>query len=385
MLTLAESYLHTLDPFAIEFPRGWPLGGIRWYGLSYAAGFVFAWLSYKWFARTGRSSLKSESVGDLVMYIIVGVLIGGRLGYVLFYQIALLWDFAAAFPFWGVLAINKGGMASHGGIIGFIVAITLFARSRGVPALHLLDIGALSCTVGLGLGRVANFINGELWGKALPAAHQASPPFWSVKYPAEITDNWLRVAMTDLPPDSAHAERFADVARDFNIAAPTLDETTRLVLEEAARRLELLEPLRSEVSPLGDMYQTIVEAAYAGNQTVIAHIKPLLTAYYPSQLFQAFTDGPLLALVLILVWLRPRKPGVVGSWFLIAYAAMRIVTEVVRQPDEGVALLLGLSRGQALSLLMLLTGFVSLRISTQRKVEKLPGLRSPSLPRASAR
>jgi prolipoprotein diacylglyceryltransferase len=81
--------------------------------------------------------------------------------------------------------------------------------------------------------------------------------------------------------------------------------------------------------------------------------------------------------VLVLVWLKPRKPGVVGSWFLIAYAFMRVVSEVFRQPDEGVALTLGLSRGQALSALMFITGCVCLWIATHRKVEPISGLLKP--------
>ncbi len=376
MLTLAESYLHTLDPFAIEFPRGWPLGGIRWYGLSYAAGFVLAWLIYRWFAKTGRSPLKPHMVGDLVMYFIVGVLVGGRLGYVFFYQQTLLWDFSKSFPFWGVLAINKGGMASHGGVIGFVIAATLFARRRGIPALNIIDIGALGGTIGLGVGRIANFVNGELWGKALPPDRQAEPPWWSVKYPTEITANWQRsVEITD-PTTKKNAEFLADIARDFNVTAPNVTELHAKVVAEATTRLGQLDPLRDEVPAAGDF----VEAAYSGNQAVIDHIKPLLTAYYPSQIFQALTDGPILALVLTLAWLKPRKPGVVGSWFLIAYSIMRITTEVFRQPDEGVGLLLGLSRGQALSVLMLLSGFVGLRVVTHREVDKLPGL----LPGAAA-
>jgi phosphatidylglycerol:prolipoprotein diacylglycerol transferase len=379
MLTLAESYLHRIDPFAIQFPGGWPLGGLRWYGLSYAAGFAFAWLVYRWFARAGRSPLKPEMVGDLVMYIILGTLIGGRLGYILFYQQDLLWDVSGSFPFWGALAINKGGMASHGGVIGFIISATLFARRRGISALNLIDIGSLACTFGLGVGRIANFINAELWGKALPAVQQTNPPWWSVKYPTEITEIWLPATRITDPADPLHTCFLTDLARDFGIAAPDPGqpislETGTQVINEAARRLGELEQLREHVSSAGDFHANIVAAVYDGNEIVGRHITPLLTAYYPSQIFQALTDGPILALVLILIWLKPRKPGVVGSWFLITYAILRILTEMFRQPDEGVALFLDLSRGQALSVLMLITGFVCLRTATQRKVEKLPGL-----------
>ena len=104
----------------------------------------------------------------------------------------------------------------------------------------------------------------------------------------------------------------------------------------------------------------------------------------PSQLLQAITDGPLLIAVLALIWLRPRKPGVVGAWFLISYGLMRIATEVVRQPDAGVKALLtplgDLSRGQVLSVLMVLSGIVGLVIVARRDAEPMGGLLKPTAP-----
>jgi phosphatidylglycerol:prolipoprotein diacylglycerol transferase len=206
-----------------------------------------------------------------------------------------------------------------------IAAACIFARRRGLSSLHILDMAAFASTVGLCLGRVANFINAELWGKALPAHMQSyvagasatggDPPWWSVKYPQEVVEVWLQ----SQPPDP---------------------------------RLDLLAPLETVVSNSERFYVNVVSAAQAGNEQVIATLKPLLTAYYPSQIFQAITDGPILMGVLALLWLRPRKPGVIGSWFLIAYGVLRVVTELFRQPDEGVALTFGLlSRGQTLSAL----------------------------------
>ncbi len=124
----------------------------------------------------------------------------------------------------------------------------------------------------------------------------------------------------------------------------------------------------------------LIEEVQAGNEAVIDAMRPHLEAYFPSQLFQAITDGPILLLVLALIWLRPRKPGVVGSWFLISYGVMRIATEVWRQPDAGVV---GLpmpwgevSRGQVLSALMVLAGIVALIICARRAVEPMGGLRT---------
>ena len=149
MLVLADSYLHRISPFAIRFTEDF---GIRWYGVSYLFAFLVAWLLLRWMAASRRSPMTVEEAGDLVFWIIVGVLAGGRLGYATFYDPQLFIGFAPTLPFWDLLAINKGGMASHGGIIGFILAICLFARRRGLSSLHLLDIGALGSTIGLGVG-----------------------------------------------------------------------------------------------------------------------------------------------------------------------------------------------------------------------------------------
>ncbi|MCZ6834513.1 MAG: prolipoprotein diacylglyceryl transferase, partial [Planctomycetota bacterium] len=182
-------------------------------------------------------------------------------------------------------------------------------------------------------------INGELWGRALPVAQQADPPAWSVKYPEEIYQQAFQ----------SDAERTAQLIDNLS----------------AIPGGKLMAP------------QDLVDMARGGNAEIIEAMRPVLTAYYPSQLFQAFSDGPILALVLILVWLKPRRPGVVGCWFLIAYGVLRITTEFFRQPDDGIPLLLGLSRGQVLSILMIVTGLVILRIVSKRDVQPMGGLLRP--------
>lgn len=333
MMILADSYLHTLDPFAIRFTETF---GVRWYGVSYAIGFLIGWWMIRSVAKRSWSPLPAEKVGDLMFAAILGVLLGGRLGYAIFYEPHLFWGLSKSFPFWDLLAINKGGMASHGGMVGVILGCSWFGLRNKISALHMIDLGAMAATPGLFLGRIANFINAELWGKALPASMQGNAPWWSVKYPQEIIERWV--------PDGD-------------------------------ARLAQLDPLQTVVGMDEHFYANVVQAARAGNETVIHTIKPLLTAYYPSQIFQAITDGPILLSVLVLIWLKPRKPGVVGSWFLIIYGIMRIATEVFRQPDEGVELTFGvLSRGQTLSLLMSIAGVVCLWIACRRKAERLGGL-----------
>lgn len=348
-VVLAEAYLHTLDPFAIDFPAGWPMDGLRWYGLAYLAGFAVGWLIVWQLARTHRTAIPVRAVPDLMMYVLVGVLVGGRLGYCVFYDPSLLVSFGTRFPYWGLLEINRGGMASHGGMLGVITALWIFAVKNHMSKLHLFDVAAFACPPGLFFGRLANFVNAELWGRVLPPG-RAEAPWWSIKYPQEI-EAW--------PP-----ERIADLGEAVRALGITGGEWQAALATGGASLQAIL--------------QRLIGAAQDGNQAVIAALRPMLEAHHPSQLIQALTDGPLLMAVLVLAWWGPRKPGVVGAWFLGAYGVMRITTERWREPDAGVALLPtpfgDLSRGQALSLLMVLVAVVGGFIVARREVEPIGGI-----------
>ena len=324
MWALAESTLHDFDSVAISLS---PDLQIRWYGLAYLGGFLLGWLGLRWMARTQRSLVPERSVGDLIMYTVVGIIIGGRLGYAMFYQPELLWTFSSSFPWWELLAIHRGGMASHGGMIGLIIAMALFARRQRLPLLHVLDVVSLVATPGLFLGRMANLINGELWGKALARGMQEDPPWWSIKYPEEVLEGNI-----DLTTVSPHL-----------VGDGTLPEMT-------------------------------VAALRRGDSEVAEIIVPQLTAFWPSQFIQAITEGPMLFALLVAVWWRPRRPGLVAGVFLIGYGLMRISTEFVRQPDAGVELIFGLQRGQLLSVGMLIGGIVLCAVSNRSTVCRVGGL-----------
>lgn len=389
---LADAYLHNLDPFLIEFTPGF---GIRYYGLAYAVAFLIAWWFIRSVAHRSWSPLPAAKVGDLMFAVILGVLVGGRLGYAIFYEPHLFIGFTRSFPFWDLLAINKGGMASHGGMIGVILAVVWFGRKHHTSMLHILDLGALGNTPGFFFGRLANFINAELWGKPLPPnmqSPQADPPWWGVKYPEQITERWLSAVNppASMKPD-AYNELLHRVAADFNIdvAGTVITGTGRasvppdvqaLILEESRRRLDIVQDQLAPILTIdSSFFDRVVmlakDASATSHNQVVQVIQPLLTAYYPSQIFQMFTDGLFVALLLILIWLKPRKPGVVGSWYLIIYGTMRMVAEVFRQPDAGVPLTFGLlSRGQTLSALMILAGFVCLWVASRRSVPRIGGL-----------
>lgn len=133
---------------------------IHWYGLTYLAGLAFAW----WLAvrRTSRPDavVARNQVDDLIFYAALGIVVGGRLGYVLFYG----WDKLVGDPAW-LLRVWEGGMSFHGGLLGVIAAMFLFARGRDIPFSGLLDFIAPLAPIGLALGRLGNFIGQELWGR----------------------------------------------------------------------------------------------------------------------------------------------------------------------------------------------------------------------------
>ncbi|MGF1450380.1 MAG: prolipoprotein diacylglyceryl transferase [Opitutales bacterium] len=146
--------------FLIRFPDGWFLPGIRWYGLAYLTGFLVAALLLRLYHKHDRSPLNPDQQANLMVAGILGVLVGGRLGFMFLYRPDLLRD-----DILNLFRVWEGGMASHGGFIGVGLAIAIFARLNQLSIYRLADIMASITPPGLFLGRIANFINGELWGK----------------------------------------------------------------------------------------------------------------------------------------------------------------------------------------------------------------------------
>jgi len=162
-------WVDRLNPFLIRFTDNF---GIRYYGLAYAIGFLAAaWLLQR-YARAGRSLLGSARIADFMVAAVVGVVLGGRIGSYILYD---GWRTFGTDPL-AILRVWEGGMASHGGMIGVILAIAWFARSAKIPFLHLADLVASTAPAGIFFGRIANFINGELWGKATDVP-------WAVIFP----------------------------------------------------------------------------------------------------------------------------------------------------------------------------------------------------------
>ena len=228
----------------------------RWYGLMYICGFLAAYyIILAGVKRKGLPLLK-EDVADLIFTVAVGVILGGRLGYILFYNLSYYLSHPMKF-----FAVWEGGMSFHGGLTGAVLATLYFIRKHKVRFYPLADIGFLAAPVGLGLGRIGNFINGELYGR-----------------------------VTDVP---------------WGVVFP-------------------------------------------GGSSLPRH---------PSQLYEAFLEGPVMVLLLFVVSRKVKKEGVVVWSFIALYGLFRFLVEYFREPDEQIGYLFGvLSMGQMLSLPMFLLG-----------------------------
>lgn len=244
-----------IDPVALS------LGPVQihWYGLMYLAGFAFFWLYGSYKAKTSGHWTK-ELVGDFLFYGALGVILGGRIGYILFYDLAHYLDYPL-----DVFQVWKGGMAFHGGLIGVTIAMFLFARKMKVSVFVVADFVAPMVPVGLFFGRIGNFINGELWGSTTTSS-------WGMK-----------------------------------VFDPNL------------------------------------------NQVVIK---------YPSQLLEAFLEGLVLFIILMIYSRKARPAGAVSGAFLAFYGAFRFYVEFFRMPDQQLGYLLWdwLTMGQVLSIPMVLIG-----------------------------
>jgi phosphatidylglycerol:prolipoprotein diacylglycerol transferase len=294
-------YVHDLSPFLIRFGSGM---GIRWYGLAYLAGFVVGILLYRRLAVLGYSDLLPSLVPDFItMAALVGVLVGGRLGYMLFYDYDRFFhDPLIFFRVW------EGGMASHGGIIGLTLFTVWYAHRHRLSFRNLADNMVVVGPVGLFFGRCANFINGELYGRACQT-------LWAVQFPKE---------MYGYPPD-----RLERVMGNVSQIDPSFD-TVDSVVSSVARSVPLRDYLAVELSPR-----------------------------YPSQLVEALLEGVILFLLLWTLRTRVRLAnGVLTGIFFIVYAGFRILGECFREPDAPMTF--GLTRGQFLSLFMIIIGILFL-------------------------
>ncbi|MBT8037856.1 MAG: prolipoprotein diacylglyceryl transferase [Verrucomicrobiae bacterium] len=307
---------------------------LRWYGLGYLLAFVFGYYLLRWQARKNLWVLPESKVADFIAYAaFFGVFLGGRLGYILFYQIpkdnfkgwdALLADPAMVFRVW------DGGMASHGGILGLMIFTLVYARKNKVSWTGVGDGLCVVAPVGLGLVRMANFINGELYGRV---AHGVS---WAVKFPASLHE--------DLKYDQASIHEAYYACRQV---APELGA--------------------------GEVYYAAIVDRARDNPELRETLGGYLLARHPSQLYEALLEGLVLFAILIMTRVRfPQLPhGMLTGLFFLFYAVFRIVVEGYREPDS--AMIGALTKGQFYSTFMIVAGigFIGFALWRNKKVGAL--------------
>jgi phosphatidylglycerol---prolipoprotein diacylglyceryl transferase len=301
-------YMHNLTPKIFEIYGIGP----RWYGFSYLLGFICAYFLVMKLSRQGLLKVPTEKVPDMVlMFCIFGVLIGGRLGYVLFYDPHLLIDFSDSLPYWGVLRVNQGGMSAHGGVVGTVIAILIYAWRNKVNPINVGDASCMVVPVGLFFGRIANFINGELYGHITKVS-------WAVQFPTEMR----------MPPPTPGelTVKAEDIDHVINQVMTQYPDVAKKIMQfpEEQRRPEAIDQIISMVQH--------------GNQQVADFLRPILPVRHPSQLYEALLEGLLLFIICWTIGQLWRKRGMASGAFLTFYPVMRIIGEQFRVGDAPVGI-----------------------------------------------
>jgi phosphatidylglycerol:prolipoprotein diacylglycerol transferase len=288
-------YVHDLNPLIF---RLWDNVGPRWYGLAYVLAFVCSYELFRLLAKRGYADLPVAKVGDFITgAALFGVIVGGRLGYVFFYKPEML-----RAPM-SILRVWEGGMSSHGGMLGLLAFTFYYAWRHKISWPNLGDNLVVTAPIGLFFGRCANFINGELYGRATDVS-------WAMQFPKELTEN------------IGEAGRAIIACRQIDLTLTSSD-----AIVAAVRR----EPQVKEV------------------------LRGILTPRHPSQLYEASLEGIVLFAILWLVRTRMHQPnGVLTGLFFICYAIFRIVVENFREPDA--TLIAGFTRGQFFSFFLIAIG-----------------------------
>ncbi len=326
MFPLLSTYIHNLDPIIVNLPIEHL--ALRWYGLAYVAGFVLGYWVLLQLAKRQLYCVKPQDLGDFITLVcLVGVIAGGRLGEFFFYWLpARGWEGLCADPFW-VLRVWEGGMASHGGIVAVLLVAVMYAWRHHLSIPGVCDGLAIVCPIGLFFGRVANFINGELYGRICSPDNPLA-----MKFPQEYLEF----------PEPLR--RMADAAMSQAAGVP--------------------------VDGWGN-FESIAHLCRS-NDAAREALGRFLSPRFPSQLFEALGEGLVIFCVLItlrIVW-KKAPNGIFSALFCFLYAAARIFSECFKQPD---APTWGcITRGQYLSFGVAALGVVFLLIALLAKCRTSP-------------
>ncbi len=306
-------FLDDFDPFIF---RLWGEIGPRWYGFAYVLAFACGFWLLRILAKRGFTQLRVEQVGDFITWAaLFGVMLGGRVGYVLFYRPEMLRDPLSVFRVW------EGGMSSHGGMLGLIAFTFYYSWRYQISWTNLGDNLVVVAPIGLFFGRCANFINGELYGRLTTVP-------WAMLFPKEILE----------ARNAGEAERAVAVAQQID---PSLTSPEAVVTSLQTHPL-----LREKMHAV-------------------------LTPRHPSQIYEALLEGVALFTILWLVRTRTRQPdGVLTGLFFVCYAIFRIVVEYFREPDA--SLIGGFTRGQFFSFFLIAIGLAFIVVGKIRQRRAAP-------------
>ncbi len=326
-MNLLAIYIHNLDPIIFDIP-GTPLA-LRWYGLSYVMSFLVGYLVLLALSKRNLYCVNPEKLSDFITSTaIFGALMGGRLGEFFFYWLPKHgWSGFIADPSW-VFRVWEGGMASHGGILGVFLVALYYSRKYKWPILNLCDGLAIASSIGLCFGRIANFINGELYGRLAPEQSATA-----MKFPLELHEICAR-----------DPQRWNEIIQSAITIEPTI---LNGVLSQHELNNKLIELMRS-------------------NEELRYGIGEQLSLRYPSQLFEAAAEGLIIFIILLsirLIW-RNIPAGFISALFCLLYAAGRISTEFYREPDAETWN--DITRGQYLSVAVIF-GAIAFFIPAWRK------------------
>jgi phosphatidylglycerol:prolipoprotein diacylglycerol transferase len=289
--------------------------------LAYGIIFLAAlWWCHRWWRR-GTFRVQKRQVLDSVLVAVVGIVVGGRLGEAVFYQPEYYFSQPLR------LITNASGFTIHGMIIGVVALFWLWSRWIKRPWFHLLDQSVIFVAFGTPLGRVANFLAGDLWGR------ETSLP-WGVRFP--MRGPLFREVVANQQGETFMVVRAEDDAPAY--LEPWVPDQGYELLPDAPLRVLRVGAPDSEVFEVAQMVAT--------------------TPRHPSQLYQAIAEGLVLLVILLLVRRRAKWVGELSAWFLVGYGLLRLCTEFFRQPEPGLGFLLGLTRGQFLSIAMVASGAV---------------------------
>lgn len=300
LVVLLEIPYHFIDPVAIPLPG--PVD-VRWYGLGYVFAFTAGYYVLRYLSREKFLDLDYEEISDLLFTLILGTILGARIGYILFYDFASFAGDPAR-----IIRLWEGGLSFHGGLAGVILASWWFVRKHNITLIHLLDSLALAIPFGF-VVRIANFVNGELYGRIT-----TNDVPWAMRFPTDPT------ALRLIGADQVYGIRQRELA--------------------------------------------ILQAEDSG---LWASVRDQVPLRHPSQIYEFLAEGVVLGLILWGIYLftkrQGRQParGLLAGVFLAGYGIARSLVELYRQPDaqfrdpnDPLGTVLGpLTMGQTLSLIVI--------------------------------